>query len=554
MSPETGRPTDWESATAVLRRRGYLGGEDGGSRRPGTGVRAAGWFLVLAVMLASGVAVAGIAPAGGFAVAWTVLLVSPVLLLALGLVTAVLARFFEWRHRAGLDAGRASLGAGIGVAVTAGFLWLVLTAEAPVPRWGVQQLTGALLALAAAAGLARLAGHRLAARLLRRSPDLEVRVPRPVRAVGAAAVVVVLGLALVSGDRPGPAPEGEPLRVRPHHGRLAILAVDGLPLGDLRLVASEEGSAIARWHGVPLDARCAGDTLPVAWVTVATGVRPEVHGVISVRQLRFPGPGGDVLAAPLLRRLLLSWRWSGAVVQRSVPAARRRVPAVWEMASHAGMGVLVAGWWGSFPPRRVSGLEASVRWVLTGQADATSVFPPEAVDRLPDIPGSEPLAMDRRAAALALEARPGSTDLVVAYLPGWWLERRSAAGGPLAVARTLRPHVELLVETAERLTAAGWSVWIVSLDGSGGGWVLSSRAGDGREPVAAEALLPTWLDELGLPVPPGSAPPRRDLSGVTAKERPPVASYGPPPPLVGAPRRGEGAAQLELIETLGYLR
>lgn len=555
MSPENGPGTDWESAAALLRRRGYLGGEGAGSRRPGTGWRGAAWFVALAVLLALAVAVAGTVPASAASLAWVVVLLVPFLVPGLGLVTAVLARAFEMWHRAGMEAGRASAAAGTGVALAAGAVWLWSTWEAPVGPWSLQRLAGAVLALAAAGGLARFAGHRLADRLLRRTSTVEVRVPRQAWALAATALVLMAGILLLPHRREHRRDGAPPLQVRPHHGRLAILGVDGLPEGDLRLVAADAGSPVARWGGARLDARDAGETFPVAWVTVATGVRPAVHGVVTVRQLRFPGGGPDVLAAPALRRLLLLWRWSGAVVERAVPAARRRVPTVWEMASDAGMEVLVAGWWGSFPPRRVTGLAASVRWLLTGAADPGTVFPPEAAARLPEVPGREPLAMDRRAAVLASTVRPGGgPDLVMAYLPGWWLARRSVSGGPLAVARALRPHVELLLRTAEALEAAGRTVWIVGLDGDGGGWVLASTASPGSPPVRAVALLPTWLDALGLPVPPGSRPPRRDLSGVADGAPPAVADYGPPPPLAGDTPRGEGAAQLELIETLGYLR
>lgn len=75
---------------------------------------------------------------------------------------------------------------------------------------------------------------------------------------------------------------------------------------------------------------------PVIWTTIATGVRPQRHGI---RGFTVPTESGDV----------------------PISSTIRRVPAVWNMVSTAGLRVGVLGWWGSWPAEDINGVMVTDR-------------------------------------------------------------------------------------------------------------------------------------------------------------------------------------------------
>jgi tetratricopeptide (TPR) repeat protein len=97
---------------------------------------------------------------------------------------------------------------------------------------------------------------------------------------------------------------------------------------------------------------------PLIWTTIATGRRPEDHGVLD---FLVDVPGGGV--AP-------------------VNGGARRVKAMWEIWSEAGRNVLVTGWWATWPADRVQGVIVSDRVALPhlrmpDTSPAGLVFPPD---------------------------------------------------------------------------------------------------------------------------------------------------------------------------------
>jgi len=98
---------------------------------------------------------------------------------------------------------------------------------------------------------------------------------------------------------------------------------------------------------------------PLIWTTMATGVGPEVHGILDFVEVD-PGSGQKV---PITGR-------------------QRKVPALWNLATAAGLEVAVAGWWASWPAEAVNGVLVSDRlfFLLSDAvADAprgTVVYPP----------------------------------------------------------------------------------------------------------------------------------------------------------------------------------
>lgn len=99
---------------------------------------------------------------------------------------------------------------------------------------------------------------------------------------------------------------------------------------------------------------------PLVWTTIATGVPPEVHGVLDFFER---GPDGKM---------------------QVVGSNERRVPALWNIISALKHRVGVIGWWASHPAEHVHGVIVSDRVTLTvfpGQGEQTpdfahAVFPP----------------------------------------------------------------------------------------------------------------------------------------------------------------------------------
>jgi len=75
---------------------------------------------------------------------------------------------------------------------------------------------------------------------------------------------------------------------------------------------------------------------PVIWTSIATGVRPEIHGITD---FAVPTGAGDQPTSSTLRR----------------------VPALWNMATAAGRRSAVIGWWATWPAESINGVVVSDR-------------------------------------------------------------------------------------------------------------------------------------------------------------------------------------------------
>jgi len=298
----------------------------------------------------------------------------------------------------------------------------------------------------------------------------------------------------------------------------------------------------------------------VAWTTVACGVEARRHGVEAIEEVRLFGfREGLPLGGVASRTLLAVWEPLGAVTLVARPALERRYPTFWEMASRAGCPVLVGGWWGSWPVRRVLGEVASERAWLGGGTGADAVTPglaPLVAAAWHDAPDAA-TGSDRLALALVREAKDAvGPRLVAVALPALDVVQRSRAQPPpLALAAALAPHLDVLAQVIAELTSAGYRVFLVGVPWHGGtAFVASSAAGPGRRPdVAARDLAGTWLDALALPIPPGGSPPRRDLAPASGSSVT-RAGYGSPPPPLAAPPPSARVVQRELLRNLGYLQ
>ncbi len=558
---ETAGGKAFEEALETLRRRGYLGRR--GAGLPRRAVRTA-WAMVAAglAVVVAGLALAAVLPTRPAAVSVTVLLLVPLYLGAL-LLCWLLVLLAEALHRRGLGVGASAAGTAV-VGGSGALGWVFLAGRPWAPPFGVAAFAGLALAVSGTALLMRGLARAVVLRILRRPSGGPGVVPRlwrvTVLTLGAVALLLGAGMLGPRGTARGDG-RGESLHVRPGTRRLAVVGVDGAARAEVELLADQRPAleGIRRWCWASLKEHLPGGSLPVRWITVATGMAPGRRGVATFRQVAVGRRGPVLLLPPLLRRIVVAlWSPLGVVEEQTVPAAHRGVPTVWEMASRAGLTVRVLGWWGSFPPRRVRGVVASERWLLTGVEGPETVFPDGPEAELGELPGTAPLDMDRRALGALGDEALADPSLVMVYLPGWWLERRRSQHGgepaaPLLAARALEPHLRVLGEVLERLLGHGFAVCIVGMERRGG-WTMWSTPGGREDPVGPADLVETWLDALGLPPPAGlQGKVRRDLSGVSGGAPASPVRYGPPPPLARAAPAGEGAAQLELLKSLGYL-
>ena len=141
---------------------------------------------------------------------------------------------------------------------------------------------------------------------------------------------------------------------------------------------------------------------PVIWTTIATGHRPRVHGITD---FVVHTPTGDV----------------------PVSASLRRVPALWNMASTAGLDVGVVSWWASWPAEAVNGVVVSDRALLdVAEALSPATFRPRfdemrrAALARPGRFGGDPATArrDQVTAEVSLRLAAETNDLLLVYFRG----------------------------------------------------------------------------------------------------------------------------------------
>ncbi len=155
-------------------------------------------------------------------------------------------------------------------------------------------------------------------------------------------VLVLFSAALLSGC-------GE----SPRRGRVWIVGIDGAsPLVMDDLLAQQRlptlGALAESGVYAQIDSGVRPLASPVVWTSVATGKDPSQHGILDFTK----DEGG--------RRVMYD-------------AVDRLVPALWNIASEAGLSVAVVNWWNTFPPEVVDGVIVS-DYALPGMDRERSEF------------------------------------------------------------------------------------------------------------------------------------------------------------------------------------
>jgi tetratricopeptide (TPR) repeat protein len=175
---------------------------------------------------------------------------------------------------------------------------------------------------------------------------------------------------------------------------------------------------------------------PIVWTTIATGRRPQDHGVLDFVEV---GPDGR---------------------PTPITSARRRVPALWNIASEFGKTSGFVGWYASYPAEPVKGFEVSDRLafhqVRSARASAGATFPERLVEDLrrefgepaPDLAATRARFVTDPAAALTPDGSRRLSELAKIFATGEYYRKIVPA-----LERRYRP--DLLAVYFEGIDACG---------------------------------------------------------------------------------------------------
>ncbi len=203
-------------------------------------------------------------------------------------------------------------------------------------------------------------------------------------------MIVALALVLISGA----ALDWWWYSGRTRHPRVLLIGLDGADPATLdRLIGQGKLPTFERLRreGVYGRLRSREPLLsPVIWTTIATGRTPQDHGVLD-----FVEAAADGHAIP-------------------ITSARRRVPALWNIATTFRRSSGFIGWYASFPVEDVQGFEVSDRIAFHQVASDTMVsnaaYPPELASELRQSGPAEPDEAVVRARLLSNESAPLTED------------------------------------------------------------------------------------------------------------------------------------------------
>lgn len=155
-------------------------------------------------------------------------------------------------------------------------------------------------------------------------------------------------------------------------------------------------------RGITAQLRTRYTASPVIWTTIATGVRPEEHGITD---FVVPTEAGDIPVSSTLRRL----------------------PAIWTMLTRVKRRVAVLGWWASWPAEEVEGIVVSDRaWLDVDHRVSPPEFLPRFLKAVESASGEENLFFgnsasrerDRTVAWLGRQLATEGFELLLVYFRG----------------------------------------------------------------------------------------------------------------------------------------
>jgi len=520
-------------------------------------------------------------------------------------------------------ARRAAITAGLVVAAACLlYLTLWWHAAVPPGAWAVQLLALAVAAAIAVlighavtvsvlAYLVRLGLSGLPAG----SPLSSWRVVVPVGLMAVVGAMVLLR-ALAPAATATAATAAPPLVVVPTGVHAVVIGIDGVDVGTLtRLRAEGRVPTFDRLMGtatVPLVTDTDRDPAQV-WTTLGTGQPVERHGIRALAGRQLAGVEGRVGAdAPGLSLLTTATDLVRLTRPTITSGSERRVPTFWEVGAAAGLRTAVIHWWATWPASDSQGTVLSDRAILrleqggdlSAEIAPASLYPlllasaqtrTAGVETLvasiaPDASPEVAAVIDRSATldatvlALATDPALGAQDLLTLYLPGLDIAQHAlfpATGtdtlAPAAAAERVRAleHYYVFLDRALAATlmdddAASRMMVLVTQPGrvtsaADGAAALVAVSGSGATlapdvtPLSAEALAPTILRALGVPVADDlAASSVESIFTADFRQRFPlrsVATYGerraPSTPTTGQPLDRE---MIERMRSLGYVR
>lgn len=449
----------------------------------------------------------------------------------------------------GAWARRAAIAGGLIVAAAC-LVYLTLWWRAAVPAgsW-----TAPLLALAVAASIAVLIGHvvtiSILAYLVRLgltglptgSPLSSWRVVLPVGVVALAGAMVLLRTLAPTGGGTAQAPP--PLVVVPTGLSALVIAIDGVDTTTLTRLrdAGRLSTFDALLGPAPRAMDVSADRDPAqVWTTLATGHPVERHGIRALEGRQLAGVAGRVGAGSMLTTATDLLRLTRPTI---ASGDQRRVPMFWEVAASAGLRTAVVHWWATWPAAESLGTVLSDRailrleqgGVLSAEIAPASVYSPlldSAPDRAtrvdalvadvtvglgPDEAGiiERSARLDATVLDLATDSALGEQDLLTVYLPGLDIAQHALASVDGERVRALEAYYAFLDDaiaaTVLKTPDRGRLTFLVTQPGRvavstappGALVAVSGTAAaheDGSERLAPEALAPTVLRVLGVPV------------------------------------------------------
>ena len=426
---------------------------------------------------------------------------------------------------------------------------------------GAQSLGWTAFALAVAVAISVTLGHAvmvtaLAVTMARPGEEyVYPRVPgRSWKASLAGTAIAFVGAAALLFAVAGGLPQQTnhpPLTVASSGSRVVVLAIDGFDL----LFHQREG--VFPWPPGPRADLAAFDSTDPArvWTTIATGVRPEVHGITTLETRRIAGLQGSLGGGSTAKVIGAA----SDILRLTRPAIastlERRVKTFWEVAEQVGLRTAVVNWWATWPAAKSSGIVLSDRAVLRlerGGALDAEIAPADVYERLrsqwsllqeaargdvrshmfkqpilgiPDHVAStltRSAELDATLVELAEDIRNhADLDLLVIYLPGLDIAQHTLLGGETSAPPSelnvritaLAAYYTFLSELiADVVGTPQTRVFVISQPGRvhQGAGMMTVR-GPGFETTRRVAgttldIAPTILHALGVPI-------ARDLDG-----------------------------------------